>query len=87
MTPTGASAFTTTQGVVDGVRGNAADLGTLGTISVPAGFSDLDILVLNIAYLAHSGHASGKDLAGFSGRKANKGKLALPVYNLSVGSG
>src|SRR5436190_7447843 len=46
-------ALATTQGMVDGVHGDAARLGTLALPPVAARLADLDELGLGVAHLAH----------------------------------
>ena len=66
MTTTGCPALATTMGMVNGVHGYAANLGTLAKPARTTGLADGDILMIDIADLADSGHTILKNHANFA---------------------
>ena len=64
----GGLALTTAVGVVAGVHDGTADGGTPTHVALPAGLTDLNVLVLQVAHLADAGLAVGADDTHFAGR-------------------
>ena len=87
MTTTGATTFTTTERMIDGVHGNATDLRTTAQPAIAAGLAELDILVMNVSDLTDGGATGGQDLADLAGGHAQEGVFAFLGDELRVGAG
>ena len=87
MPPAGASAFTTAEGMVNGVLSDTTDFRTAVEPAVAAGLAEMNVLMADVAYLTDSGDAGGEDLAHFAGRQTQEDVLVFLADKLSVGAG
>lgn len=87
MTAAGASAFTTAEGMVNGVLSDTTDFRTAVEPAVAAGLAEMNVLMADVAYLTDSGDAGGEDLAHFAGRQTQEDVLVFLADKLSVGAG
>jgi hypothetical protein len=71
------AAFTTTQGVADGVLGDAADGWANAAMTHTAGLTPADVDPVDIAQLADGGAALPVDLADFAGGELDSGKAGV----------
>ena len=87
MATTGRLALAATQGVVDGVHGDAAGLGLDALPAVAAGLADLDQLGLGVADLTDGGPAVDRHAAHLGAGQAQGGEVALLGHQLHGGAG
>src|SRR5690606_33800083 len=87
MAAAGSSAFAAAHGVIDGVHGYAADLGTLAQPTGPTRRTADDLVVIHIAHAANGGLACRGQEADFAGGKLDMDHVAFPGHDFSLGSG
>src|SRR5688572_17165560 len=87
MTAAGGLAFTTAEGVVDGVHRHAAVMRLLAEVAGAAGLAVADVLVLEIADLADRGVAARVHLAHLAGGQTERGPVAFTGDQLRARAG
>ena len=80
MTAAGGSSFTTAQRMVDGVHGDAADLGTAVQPAIAAGLAKADVFVLHVADLTDGGDAGGRFAVGRDMRHPHGAQSAAAIW-------
>src|SRR5215203_3668959 len=80
-------AFAAAMRMVDRIHDDTANVRPLSLPAGPSGFTDADILVIEIADLADGGHARSEDAAHFSRLQTNLHIVAIPTHDLRRSSG
>ena len=81
------TAFAAAVGMVVGVHDGAADGGTDAHVTLAAGLTDVDVLVVQVAHLTDAGGAVGPDVANLAGGQADLSQIAFLGHQLRSGTG
>ena len=80
-------AFTASVWMVDRVHDDAANMGTAPEPAAPSRLSHIDVLMVQVSYLANRGHTGCQDASHLSGLEPHLHIVSVTTHDLSKSSG